>query len=973
METAIGFFLFFVLAVLIVPLVIAITHASRLRSIESTLKKLTERLTVLETSAHEDVSPTAREATPVPPPLPVPAIAAKPASPPKPPLVPGSVPPPLPIPPPPLTSAVPAPPLPSVRPAIDWEAFMGVKLFAWIGGFVLFLGVVFLVKYSFENNLVTPRMRIVIGTLIGLGLIAAGWRATRKNYRVPGQSLCATGILVLYASIFAAHTFYDLISLTPAFALMSCVTVLAFFLAVTLDAQVVVILGLLGGFLTPILLSTGEDRPAALFGYIALLNVGVAAIVLRKRWDYLVLLSAIGTVLMEFAWAARFFDVSKETVTFVVCLGFELLFLAIFFLRRKTAGGGYWTTAAVVLSGLAALGFSFGMLSYRQLAEQPTLLFSFVFLADIGLLTLATAQRKPALLASAAGITVFAFFACWTGFYLTDSLLWWALGAYLLFAVLHTGFTVWPKSASPEPATAIRWESFVPLFSLVLIWLCISRNETSPAVWLCVLLIDLVAVGLALVTSSIRSLVIALFCTVVAAALWIETAPSDIGDLNGFLGVTTGFGIFFFSAAMFLARRLTTSPESSKQSIPALAAILPFLLLLMVIGKLPVTNPMLVFGAAFLFAILLLGLGIVSHTTWVAAIALVGVWAVERTWQTLHYSPLDATIPLGWYVVFAVLFVGYPFFATKKEESVPWAVSSVAGALQFWLILEIVSSTYPSLRNGLLPAIFILPYAFGTLHLVKKCGINPASGDAKLAWQGGAVLLFISLIFPIQFDREWITLGWALEGFALIWLFRKVPHRGLRMVGASLLCIAFVRLALNPAVLEYHRRTPHRIWNWYLYAYGIASFCLIVGARLFRPPRESVVERVAPPLLYSLGTILIFLLLNIEIADYFSVGPTLTFSFSGNFARDMSYSIAWALFAFALLLVGMRQKSGAVRYAGLALLLVTLAKLFLHDLGNLNQLYRIGAFIGVALILIVISFVYQRFLVPKVDTTAAGN
>ncbi len=126
-------------------------------------------------------------------------------------------------------------------------------------------------------------------------------------------------------------------------------------------------------------------------------------------------------------------------------------------------------------------------------------------------------------------------------------------------------------------------------------------------------------------------------------------------------------------------------------------------------------------------------------------------------------------------------------------------------------------------------------------------------------------------------------------------------------------------------------------------------------------------------MLYSLGAILIFLLLNIEIADYFSVGPTLTFSFSGNFARDMSYSIAWALFAFALLLVGMRQKSGAVRYAGLALLLVTLAKLFLHDLGNLNQLYRIGAFIGVALILIVISFVYQRFLVPKVEKSAPLN
>ena len=286
----------------------------------------------------------------------------------------------------------------------------------------------------------------------------------------------------------------------------------------------------------------------------------------------------------------------------------------------------------------------------------------------------------------------------------------------------------------------------------------------------------------------------------------------------------------------------------------------------------------------------------------------------------------------------------------------PWAVSAVSGALHFWLIYELVSSAYPQLQNGFLPAAFIVPYAFGVFYLVKRQGIEPASGDARLAWQGGAALLFVSLIFPIQFDREWITLGWALEGLALVWLFRKIPHRGLRLVGAGLLCVAFARLAFNPAVLEYHKRSGVKIWNWYLYAYGIASVCSLLSARLFGPPRENILERISRPLLYSLGTILAFLLLNVEIADYFSIGPTLTFSFSGNFARDMTYSIAWALFAFALLLIGMKQKSGAVRYAGLGLLLVTLAKLFLHDLSSLNQLYRIGAFIGVALILIVASF-----------------
>ncbi|HEX8490463.1 MAG TPA: DUF2339 domain-containing protein, partial [Chthoniobacterales bacterium] len=201
----------------------------------------------------------------------------------------------------------------------------------------------------------------------------------------------------------------------------------------------------------------------------------------------------------------------------------------------------------------------------------------------------------------------------------------------------------------------------------------------------------------------------------------------------------------------------------------------------------------------------------------------------------------------------------------------------------------------------------------------------------------------------------------------LLWLFRVVPNRGLRYVGVGLLCLAFIRLALNPAVLEYHKRTATPIWNWYLYAYGVTILCLFAGAWLFRPPRSTPFERTSPTLLCSLGAILTFLLLNIEIADYFSIGPTLTFSFTGNFARDMTYSIAWALYAFALILIGMRQETRWVRYSGLALLVVTLAKLFLHDLLNLGPLYRIGAFIGLAIILIVASFVYQRFLVPKAD------
>jgi len=241
----------------------------------------------------------------------------------------------------------------------------------------------------------------------------------------------------------------------------------------------------------------------------------------------------------------------------------------------------------------------------------------------------------------------------------------------------------------------------------------------------------------------------------------------------------------------------------------------------------------------------------------------------------------------------------------------------------------------------------------------------PAATKARmtqLAWFGGVALFFVTLIFPIQFERQWITIGWGLEGAALLWLFHRVPHAGLRLAGAGLLVAAFVRLALNPAVLDYHPRSATAIFNWYLYAYGIVTICLFVGARLLARPRHEILKVNVPPILIGLGSVLAFLLVNIEIADYFSEpGSTLTFQFSGNFARDMTYSIAWSVFALVLLVAGIARRIRPPRYAGLGLLSVTILKLFFHDLASLDQLYRIGAFVAVAAIAMLASFAYQRF------------
>ena len=962
------------IGVALLPFVLALTHARKIRELRASIDRLTQRITTLELQAQErgaaaraaEAPPAAvPQPTPVAPALHVPPVTTPAAvSSPVPPATPArAVPPPLP---PEATAgsrpaAAPQAPRAPAGPAIDWERFLGVKLIAWLGGFVFFLGVVFLIKYSFQNNLITPAARVLIGVAIGLALVVAGWLTAQRNYRVPGQSLCATGVLVLYASVFGAHGFYGLISLTVAFGLMSLITLVAFLLAVRLDAQVIVVLGLAGGFLTPLLLTNGEDA-LRLFGYVALLNAGIAAVAIRKRWDYVLVLAAIGTILMQWLWMPP--EAARASAGFWVFLALQAQFLAFAHLRQRLDPAEPWSTRSAVAVACSSLAFGFWLLTFESLARRPGFFFAFTFLADIGLLALALRRRNPERIASASGALVFALLASWTAGYLENRFLWWALGAYLLFAVVHAGFSVWPARDEAAVRASPRAHGYVPLLALALLSVSVAKGETSSAVWTCVLLVNGIAVALAWSMRSMMALVLASLATVFTAGLWILTAPPLRESVVGMLVVVGGFGIFFASASTFLARTFGAEQSDARRNVPGLTAAMPFVLLMMLVAKMPVPNPTLVFIVALLMALVLLGLGILSRTSWIAAVALVFTWALEREWHTLYFTNAVALPVLGWYIAFWLLFTGYAFFVDEERSRVPWVTSALSGVLHFWLVYELVESAYPHLRNGLLPALFIVPYALGLWHLIARRGASPASGDARIAWQGGAALLFVSLIFPIQFEREWITLGWAVEGLLLLVLFRYVPNAGLRIVGAALLTIAFVRLALNPAVLEYHPRAGTRIWNWYLYAYGITSVCLFAGARAVSEYRETDLARFIPRLLYTLGAVLTFLLLNIEIADYFSVGPTLTFSFTGNFARDMTYSIAWALFAFGLLIVGMKNRAKPVRYAGLALLLVTLAKLFLHDLANLGQLYRIGAFIGVALVLIVASFVYQRFLAP---------
>ncbi len=959
--------------------------AHQLQAVERDLQELREKLRGdrVATPAVASSPPPVVEPKPIaqppiaPPPRPVAAAApvvAREAPP---------APPPLPTPQPPLP---PRAPEPSFIARIDWEQFMGVKLFAWLGGLAALLGVAFFLKYAFEHNFIPPEVRAAAGFLFGAGLILFGLKLDRGRYAAGAQTLIATGVVSLYAVTFACNAVYHFafFGQLPTFLLMTLITGTAFLLAVRLEARVIAILGMLGGFLTPVLLSTGHDNPPGLFGYIALLDIGLIAVALHRRWNFLVALGAGGTVLMQLGWAGKFLTPEKAPTAMVVCLAFCALFLAAYEVARRLERRTTELTGAALAFPFVAFGFALAFLFYSSVAARPGLLFAFIFAADLGLLTLAWLDEQLPKLHLVAGAAVFALLAAWTASRLTEPLLPWALAAYLLHAVLHTAFPLVLQRRRPDAAPTWWSQLFPPLALLLMFGPLLKLDSVSLLFWPCVLLVDLLAIGLALFTASLTAVAVVLVLTLIATGLWVFQVPATISAEPSLLLVLGGFAVLFFAASIFVARKLGDRLAGARDTasglfgdaraqLPAFSALLPFLLLIMMTQRLPLADPSAIFGLALLLTVLTLGLATLLTLAWLPVCALVGVVALEFAWASRHSAATNHALQLGWFLFFYAGFTFFPFVFRRRFAALtgPWAVAALAGLGQFYLVYHTIDRGWPNDIMGLVPALFAVPPLVGLIAILRADTVDARARLNQLAWFGGVALFFITLVFPIQFERQWLTIGWALEGTALLWLFHRVPHPGLRATGAALLVAAFVRLTLNHAVFAYHARSDVAIFNWYLYAYGLVTACLFVGARLTAPPRDQVLGVSAPPLFNTLGTLLAFFLLNIEIADYFSPagGHALTFEFSGNFARDMTYTIAWALFALGLLLISMWRDLRVGRYAALALLGVALLKLFFHDLARLEALYRIGALFAVAIIATLASFAYQRFL-PGTDKHA---
>src|SRR5207247_4506670 len=155
---------------------------------------------------------------------------------------------------------------PRCRP-LDWEDDVGVNLFSAVAGVALVLAAIFFLKYSIDHGWLAPPVRVAIGIIVATALLVVCERKAARRYRVTANALDAAAIAILFSTFFSAHTLWHLIPATAAFVLLALVTAVAVLLSIRRDSVFIAVLGLLGGFATPALLSTGENRPIPLFAY----------------------------------------------------------------------------------------------------------------------------------------------------------------------------------------------------------------------------------------------------------------------------------------------------------------------------------------------------------------------------------------------------------------------------------------------------------------------------------------------------------------------------------------------------------------------------------------------------------------------------------------------------------------------------------------------------------------------------------
>ncbi|HCT8911985.1 TPA: DUF2339 domain-containing protein [Enterobacter hormaechei] len=351
--------LFLVFALVVAP-VLAVIGFNRSTAARQEIARLRQRIEALEQHGVAEKAPEpVQTAAPVETPAPVPEAVNAPVDPWRPE--------------PPVTEAEPAPVPAAKRPS----AFGGIlsSLTRWfmqgnplakLGIVLLFLGLSFLLRYTVEHSLFPLELRLAATALFAMGLLAVGWRL-RHRQRIYALILQGGATGVLYLTVFGAFRLWQMLPMTLAFALLVVICAASVGLAVLQKALSLAMLASLGGYLAPLLLSTGGGSFVALFSFYLLLSIGILVISIWQHWRELNLLGLFFTFGVGGVWGLS--DYQPEN--YVICQLFLIANTLIFgvfsvalSLRAQEKGKQIIDGVLLFAPPLIGFGMQYGMTSH---------------------------------------------------------------------------------------------------------------------------------------------------------------------------------------------------------------------------------------------------------------------------------------------------------------------------------------------------------------------------------------------------------------------------------------------------------------------------------------------------------------------------------------------------------------------------------------------------------------------------------
>lgn len=866
--------LLLVLAIPVIAIVTAIGSRNRLSQLEMRFAELEERLGQQGPAAKPKVSAASESG---------PEIAPEKISPPSEP--------------PPAAAA-------RVRPAkkkkADDDGFekqFGTRWVVWAGGLALALGGIFLVRYSIQQGLIGPGVRIFLGALLAAALIAAGEWTRRKEKLsdlagLPAANipsiLTAAGTVVAFGTVYAAYALYDFLSPASAFVLLGIVAV-STLTASLLHGPALAALGLVGAYVTPLLVSAEVPNYWALYIYLAVVTGAAFALARIQLWRWLAITAIAFGLMWMFPGIRDAGMGSLAAHAFHACAG---LFLAAIFLVSGFFYGPDEEPGRVDgISSASLAAYLFAAAALVTATHHDGFVLSlFAALTAAAVAIAWRAEAATGVIPAAATLAVLVMAQ-------------WAAKIQVEHLIMPAGQLA---GAVPEPeqaATGLHLTlgaGFAGLFGITgFLAQGRSKQPLVPMLWAGAAVLTPIAVLIALyyrIAGFDRSIPFAALALLLAALF--ATATEILSKRRKDPGLAAAIAIFAAGAVGALALALTLVLEKGWLTV-ALSLMVPGIAYVASKRPLPLLRKLTV---------------------------VIGLVVLAR----IILEPRIVGADVGTTPIFNWLLWGYG-----------------APAVSFWLAGNILRKRGTDLAVSVADALAII-FTGALLLMEIRHYINGGNLDRR-ATNLAELALDVSAGFVMSIGLE------RLRGR----IDEKVYHVAARLIFGGTLAAALFGLLIAYNPLLTGRPVGSPFFNLILLGYGLPAALAFVFALMARAKQSMRYRMVAA----GAAVILALAYFTLEVRTLYH-GPVLSSGFTSE-AEQYTYSVVWLAFGVALLIAGILLGSKPARLASAAVVILTVAKVFLVDMAGLQGVYQALSFIGLGVVLLGIGWFYQRLLFPE--------